>query len=811
MRAMAGKLTGALLAALLLACLLGAAWIFPLPKLPLGLALAAYAGVLCWRPHWWLALVPALLPVLDLAPWTGWFYLDELDLLLLATAAVGYARMQHGQRQARLPAPFKLLLGLLALSTAISAVIGLLPLAAPDATAFATYASPYNSLRVAKGTAWALLLLPLLRNAAGPDLAGLQRYLLPGMLAGLALTAAAVIWERAVFPGLTNFSSDYRPTAPFSAMHTGGAALDAYLALSFAFVAGNLMLARTLAQRAVAIALFLLGCYAGLSLFSRDIYIAYGLTAAILGFFFLKRNPGAVGSPISPGAIAGLLVLLGITGWLLHRAFDTGGYRLLACALLALGATVVLAGAPLRLPRTPARLLCAAAALLLALLVCAAVAVFDKGAYIAFAAATLCFGAGALLLWLGAAHRASGLLIATAAWPAMLLAAVLVGRHWGGFDAAVDGAAVAALAALALAASRLLPARPMVLGQRGLMAALVCAIGFATVIPITSSYYLGSRWATTSGDLDVRLRHWSEALGMMDGSLGTTLFGMGLGRFPAVYAWHNTHGELPSSLRYTRVDGRPVLELGAPRYAIGYGEVLRVLQHVPVEAGHVYRFEADVRRHGDGGRLNVALCERWLIFPQNCVPVPAPLSAPADSWQRLAVTVPAGRLGARGWLAAPVQLELSAEGAGSTVMLAGLQLRDLAGGADILRNGDFSAANAGWFFSSDRNHFPWHIKNVAVNSLFEQGWAGSAALLLFLVYLGGHLLGRSVNGEASAVIYLTALASFLSAGLFDSLFDVPRLTLIFFLVASAAAFQAAPVRRSKSRPAHPAEQAQHVS
>ena len=31
--------------------------------------------------------LPVLLPVLDLAPWTGWFFIEEMDLLLLLTAA----------------------------------------------------------------------------------------------------------------------------------------------------------------------------------------------------------------------------------------------------------------------------------------------------------------------------------------------------------------------------------------------------------------------------------------------------------------------------------------------------------------------------------------------------------------------------------------------------------------------------------------------------------------------------------------------------------------------------------------------------
>ena len=44
-----------------------------------------------WPRHWPLTL-PALLPVIGLAPWTGWLTFEEWDLLVLAIAAGGYLR-----------------------------------------------------------------------------------------------------------------------------------------------------------------------------------------------------------------------------------------------------------------------------------------------------------------------------------------------------------------------------------------------------------------------------------------------------------------------------------------------------------------------------------------------------------------------------------------------------------------------------------------------------------------------------------------------------------------------------------------------
>ncbi|MDL2353687.1 MAG: hypothetical protein QFF03_02695 [Pseudomonadota bacterium] len=784
-------------AALLLAGLAGAAALYPLDKALLAVSLCAYCALLWWRPHAWLIAVPALLPVLDLAPWTGWYYLDELDLLLLATCAVGYARIGADDRPAALPPLFAWSLGLVVAAWLIAAWIGATPIAPLDANAFASYSSRYNSVRTAKGLAWALLLLPLLQRGAGPALASLRRLFVPGMLLGLAGAAIAVMTERALFPGLSNFASDYRPTGMFSAMHTGGAALDAYLALSFPFVAAWLVGPRTRIELAAGLLLLLLGSYAGLALFSRDIYVAYGMSGAIVGALLLARR--ARHGRLHAGSALAIAALLAVTGWTLARVFASGGYRGLACALTLLAASFVLAGAPGRLARRP---LVAGAALLLLATTALLAARVDKGAYLGFAIAAAAFGAGAVSM----VARRRGAALAAAALPALALGAGLVAFHWGGGGAAADIAAVALLAAAGLAASRL-RAEPLVRLDRTSLTALLCAaIAMITVIPLSSSYFMGERFATVGTDIDMRLRHWREAVGMMDQDSPTALFGMGLGRYPDVYTARNWNGELPGSFRYEAEAGKPFLRLGAPQHAIGHDQVVRLLQRVDVVAGASYRLGADIRPHQGKGIVMFALCERWMLYSQACVAAPLGKSgAPGWTHYEAALTVPADHLNLR-----PVQLEFSLQGAAMTIDVANVSLRPAGGGADLLRNGDFARANTAWFFSSDHDHMPWHIKNVAVNLFFEQGWAGLTALALLLLYLGADLVLRAIDGEDMAAVYLAALAGFLCIGAFDSLFDVPRLTLLFFLVACAAALRPAhatrPAARHVRRAAAPAAQ-----
>jgi PAS domain-containing protein len=61
----------------------------------LGAGLAAYS-LLLWRfPYAWLLVMPAVLPILDFAPWTGRFFFDEFDRVMLVTLEQGRLRMEE--------------------------------------------------------------------------------------------------------------------------------------------------------------------------------------------------------------------------------------------------------------------------------------------------------------------------------------------------------------------------------------------------------------------------------------------------------------------------------------------------------------------------------------------------------------------------------------------------------------------------------------------------------------------------------------------------------------------------------------------
>jgi hypothetical protein len=267
----------------LIAGLAGVGWgvaTFPIQPTVLGLLLAAYAALIWHRPQIILIVVPAALALFDLAPWSGRFYFDEFDLLLLTSVAVGYARLPPAPSPSKRDLLFLSLAVLLGISYAIGTLRGLLPWQMPEANTYSNYYSPHNALRVAKGALWAFLLYGLLGRLAstGRDV---RHHFAWGMAIGLAGTVAVIVWERFAFPGLLNFTDVYRVTGPFSQMHTGGADIESYLTLSTPFLVVLLFEKRNWVTRLAGTVLLLGATYAVMVTFSRIGYAAYGIALAL--------------------------------------------------------------------------------------------------------------------------------------------------------------------------------------------------------------------------------------------------------------------------------------------------------------------------------------------------------------------------------------------------------------------------------------------------------------------------------------------------------------------------------------------------
>jgi hypothetical protein len=218
-----------------------------------------------------------------------------------------------------------------------------------------------------------------------------------------------------------------------------------------------------------------------------------------------------------------------------------------------------------------------------------------------------------------------------------------------------------------------------------------------------------------------------------------------------------------------------------------------MLQWVDVQPGHVYQLSLDLRSKSPQAFLHINLCERLLLYPRGCIQAPLNLLPVTPAWHRYRFTVSSGLLGTTdGLWTPPVQLEIAAEGEHSAVAIDNISLLDQSTGHDLIRNGSFTEANNYWFFSSDHYHLPWHIKNLPLNVYFELGLPGVLALSLLLLSTLTRLLRQARRGPGFAQCCLAALAAFLTVGMFDSLIDVPRITVLFLLVLIAANLQAEP-------------------
>ena len=300
-------------AALLFALPVAWGWALSYPVLSwtlLGLLLGVAAAIWRW-PVLALALIPAALPVFDLAPWSGRFFWDEFDLLQLVCLAIAIHRTPPAAAAVR---PLTAIFALLGLSLALSTLRGWLLAPGLDDSLFSSYYSAFNGLRILKGAVWAWLFVMVWRRLAAHG-AQRARFFSAGMAAGLALTVLFMLWERAVFAGLFDFSADFRATGPFSAMHKGGAYVECYLAVASAFVVAWVLRVGPLVQRGGALVLLAGAGYAVFVTYSRNGYAALGMVvlASLLGMLPAFRGARADARPRNwtpVGHAAGLLLLL---------------------------------------------------------------------------------------------------------------------------------------------------------------------------------------------------------------------------------------------------------------------------------------------------------------------------------------------------------------------------------------------------------------------------------------------------------------------------------------------------------------------
>jgi len=397
-----------------------------------------------------------------------------------------------------------------------------------------------------------------------------------------------------------------------------------------------------------------------------------------------------------------------------------------------------------------------------------------------------CLGVDALAFAFTAAAAALPRMrwMAFAGYLAVLFALGLVCWHWGSEPALVRALPVMAvllLVALALASSRSgRPERAWPASLRWQAAVVACMVATSGGTGVMlGGAYMTDRMSTTEGDLQTRIDHWSEGLSVLH-SPAQWAFGVGLGRYPATYFLLHGNTDAPGDYAVRGTPVEPTLALSAGRHMLGWGELLRVSQRVRVPRQPV-QVELKVKADHPTG-VHIELCEKHLLYNGACLLKDIDLPATGAAWQTIRAPLD-GENVSGGHPFAPRLLSFSIANRAQGTLL---EVRDLrlveAGGEDLLVNGDFSHGMAHWFFSSDRNHLPWHLKNVFVHVLFDQGLFGLCVFVLMLVGALWRLGFGSARAHPLAPALAGALAGFVMVGLFDSLVDVPRDAFVFYFL-----------------------------
>ena len=231
--------------------------------------------------------------MLNFSPWTGWLIFDEFDILLLGALAGGYGQLACSSRAGagiRMPVVSWGLMTLLAGTGLLALYRGIADAGGFSFNWFAGYTDALNSLRVFKSLGFALLFVPLLQHRLAHSRALAGQRLAGGIVVGLAAVTLAVMWERAAFPGLLDFSKRYRTVALFWEMHVGGAAIDAYMVMTTPLVVWALVSARRPLLWAGVAALALLTGYACLTTFSRGVYFTVAGSLMLLGILLWAQK-----------------------------------------------------------------------------------------------------------------------------------------------------------------------------------------------------------------------------------------------------------------------------------------------------------------------------------------------------------------------------------------------------------------------------------------------------------------------------------------------------------------------------------------
>jgi hypothetical protein len=304
----------------------------------------------------------------------------------------------------------------------------------------------------------------------------------------------------------------------------------------------------------------------------------------------------------------------------------------------------------------------------------------------------------------------------------------------------------------------------------------LAALLFGSILGVvlSQSEPIQRRFVDSRADLAARCEQWAALCRAADDRLTTKVFGHGLGTVPWLASVAYDHPLRPAEL-LTSPEGETLLRLRP-------GKKVYVEQGVGRRSQGPWEFRALLRTSGTA-QLHTYVCEKTLFDSFHCV---ESSFAAGTLWNSIAWTIDVEKLLQSGkfLFSCPVTFAFSVSGEG-WVDIRNVRLVD-ANGEPLLKNPDFQAGSARWFFTSD-DHSTWRAENVWLHLYLEQGWLGVVAFVWLVAATLMLLAAReAVRQGPSRYVLGVAVVGFLAVGTFGSLLDTPWITQLLCIVIAAA-------------------------
>lgn len=698
--------------------------------------LLIYSVVLNQNIKIWPILLLGSVPLLNLTSYTGRFAINEFDSLILLTfGMVWYKQEKNSDSKTQIELILFILLILIGFISGLNA-FSIFP--SVDEHYLTVYQQSINIWRVGKSLLYALLLYLLIHKSHKQITGEIIRNVALGACLSIIVLVLIIFWEKgvlyAIFSGASlrsilgsalYFSIDFRPTALFPAMHTGGGSLDSYIAIMFIFPIFLLYGKSSNTAKYIFLLTLLSGLYCALATVSRTVIAATAMTTIIIVSFQLYQSsktqtttPPLHSKLLDILKIPALLILWVVSLITIQPHMGTEGILSLPTFTFAISLAIyqLKKGRPYPLG--------------IVILICSLLiteALFDR--------------------------IDKGIKPEEVLYKGILLIGLITINT----------------AAFILKFKTFNQIKPFALPLFiFITASIFMSMGF-------SSASLANRLNEITKDTSGRQQHWDTIKSTGSDDFTHQLIGNGPGTMPLNY-----------SLAYTGTDYFTVRQIDPIRgelSVLGSGQAL--IQRIAIQPEETYTLSTSLRSKDTKGGITVALCNRNIIIQTThngtCTNPKGLRLNKKNEWQNFSFQLPTESLRKEGGIQSLTNFVMKFYRFTSPVEIRHIGLID-SKGRQILLNPGFENDLDFWFWASDFQHFGWHSKNAFLHQYFELGGLGLLLTLAILLSISLKTLVKRKSLDPSIQIATYSMVlSFILLGCFITILDDPQIATFWYL------------------------------